>query len=374
MSRCVGESKTVYRIGENEFAILMDDVSQRNEIAQFAQQIVYTLITPYFPNQEQVRVQVGSGIAFYPEHGSSPEELLSAADKSLYGCHRSLSDSYRFYSPIMAAIDAERRWLETNLKYALNRNELQIYYQPQINVTTGRIVGLEALLHWQHPKRGGIPAKTFIPVAEEMGLIVPINEWVLQTACGMAQGWQALSRVPLQMTVNLSAGEFLPGFLAATVKAVLQHTCLDPKLLVLELSETCLMDNIDVAIAILQEIKAMGVTISVDEFGTSYSWLKHLRSLPIDYLKIDRSFVSQVTENRKDAGIVKIITDLAKELKIEVIAEGVETYEQLSFLDRQRCYLIQGNFYSPPLPAKAIDRLLAEDKRFDEVPLPRRAE
>lgn len=362
LSQCVGPQDTLARLSGDEFSILLTQMGLKENVAALAQTILETLGEPYELSLRKVSIQISIGIALYPEHSSNPEKLLTHADTARRWCRQQGGGSYEFYSSQMDAQKEERRLLKTDLGTALEKSEFELYYQPQVDIMTGQILGMEALLRWCHPQRGIVCPSQFIPVAEETGLIISIGEWVLKRACAQAQTWQKSSGRPLQVSVNLSARQFGQENLVETVAWVLSETGLDPQFLALELTETSVMSDVNSSISILQELKEMGIEISIDDFGTGYSSLNYLKSFPIDTLKIDRSFISQVPSNVHDAAIAKAIIAMAHSLQIKVIAEGVETSAQLAFLCQQGCHGIQGYFYSPPLPAAEFTEFLAANK------------
>jgi diguanylate cyclase len=355
---------TISRFGGDEFSLIFPSTSQPQMVAML-QQLLLTLTKPYrLANQQDVFVHVSVGVALYPENSDSADELLTQADAARRFCRKQGGNTYQFYDAGMVTADTERRSLEVDLNAALERSEFLLHYQPQVNAITGRMVGVEALLRWQHPTRGMVSPVEFIPIAEETGAIIAIGAWVLRAACVEVKALQASSLVPVRVSVNLSAQQFRQKDLVEMVSQILKETELDPHQLVLELTETSVMEDIEAAVNTLQAFKAMGIEISIDDFGTGYSSLSYLRRLPLDVLKVDRSFVSQVTENDHDAAIATAVIAMAKSLKLKVIAEGVETEEQLAFLRQQGCYLIQGFLYSRPLPIADIQKLLVDDKRL----------
>jgi diguanylate cyclase len=355
---------TVSRFGGDEFSLIFPATSQ-SEMVPLVQQLLLTLTKPYrLENQQDVFVHVSLGIALYPDNSDNPDQLLTQADAARRFCRKQGGNTYQFYEAAMATADTERRSLEVDLNAALERSEFLLHYQPQVNAITGRMVGVEALLRWQHPTRGMVSPVEFIPIAEETGGIIAIGAWVLRAACVEVKALQASCLVPLRVSVNLSAQQFRQKDLVEMVTQILKETELDPHQLVLELTETSIMEDIEAAVNTLQAFKAMGIEISIDDFGTGYSSLSYLRRLPLDVLKVDRSFVSQVTENEHDAAIATAVIAMAKSLKLKVIAEGVETEEQLAFLRQQGCYLIQGFLYSRPVPIAEIQKLLGDDNRL----------
>ncbi len=358
----MGPQDTLARLSGDEFSILLTQMVLKENVEALVEVILETLAKPYELSSPKVSIQTSIGISLYPDHSSNPDQLLIHADTTRRWCQQQGGGSYEFYSPQMDAQKEERRLLEIDLGTALEKSEFELYYQPQVDIMTGQIVGMEALLRWCHPQRGIVSPERFIPVAEETGLIISIGEWVLQRACAQAQTWQKSSGRPLQVSVNLSARQFQQENLVETVALVLSETGLDPQLLALELTETSVMSDVNASISILQELKGIGIKISIDDFGTGYSSLNYLKSLPIDTLKIDRSFISQVTSNDQDAAIAKAIIGMAHSWQLKVIAEGVETAAQLAFLCQEGCHRIQGYFYSTPLLAAEFTQLLAANK------------
>ncbi len=336
-----------------------------DEALTAAIQPLLALVTqPYSLNGQTVSITVSIGAALGPDHGTQADQLMLQADTARRWCRQQGGNSYALYQPELEAVDVERRSLEADLNLALGRSQFQLHYQPQVNIATGRIIGVEALLRWHHPTRGAVPPTIFIPIAEDSGVILPLGEWVLRTACQEMQTLQALTDIPLHISVNLSARQFRHPNLVEMIGTVLQETGFNPTQLAIELTETSVMENVDAAIQTLESLKSLGMDISIDDFGTGYSSLNYLRRLPLDVLKIDRSFVNQVTESDRDAAIASAIISMAKSLNLKVIAEGVETAGQLAFLQAQGCHLIQGYLFSRPLPLAAMQALLQSDHRL----------
>ena len=269
-------------------------------------------------------------------------------------------NNFQFYTPAMNEEAMERVRIESALRNALERNEFVLHYQPQVNLVSGQVVGMEALIRWQHPELGVVAPHRFVSVAEETGLIVPIGAWVMRTACAQNQAWQDAGLGPLRVAVNLSARQFGAPDLLADIAAVLSETGLAPDRLDIELTESLFMSDVNLAVETLHGMKQLGVNLSIDDFGTGYSSLSYLSRFPIDVLKIDRSFVSDITRDASDAAIVASIIALAHNLKLDVIAEGVETAEQLDYLRRHHCDEMQGYYFSKPLPAAEFEQLLRQ--------------
>jgi EAL domain-containing protein (putative c-di-GMP-specific phosphodiesterase class I) len=302
------------------------------------------------------------GIAAYPGDGIDPETLIRNADLAMYRAKETGRNNFQFYTAAMNERLLERLRIEGDMRTALERKEFVLHYQPQIDLCSGRTVGMEALIRWQHPTLGMVPPLRFIGLAEETGLIIPIGDWVLRTACAQAKAWQRAGFPDLCVAVNLSARQFAQNDLVESIASALQESGLAPRYLELELTESLVMSDVDGAIEILRALKDLGVHLSLDDFGTGHSSLSYLKRLPIDTLKIDQSFVRDITHAPDDEAIVASIISLAHNLKRRVIAEGVETKEQLSYLRRHGCTQIQGYYFSKPVSAESFERLLQQDR------------
>jgi diguanylate cyclase len=298
------------------------------------------------------------GVSMFPEHGRDSHSLLERADAAMCSAKDQSVNDVQFYSEGIDTQIRVRLRLENGLRLALERNELFLVYQPQINTLTGEISGLEALLRWQHPEMGLIPPNDFISVAESSGLIVPIGEWVLRTACMQGRMWQDAGLPAIPIAVNVSAIQLRQQGFCELIRSVLHETGLDPKYLELELTEGLLMTNVDVVFTVIQELRELGVKLTIDDFGTGYSSLNYLRQFKVNRLKIDRSFVREVPRNADDAAITTAIINMAKALNLDVLAEGVENVEQLDFLRAQNCFEIQGFYFSKPMAVDQIAKKL----------------
>lgn len=356
--RCLRNTDTVARLGGDEFAILLPRVSQVENVAKIAQKIIERLNRAWKIEHQEFHITASLGIALFPNDGRDPETLLKHADTAMYRAKDRGRNTYLLYTPAMNTRIMERLHLENDLRHALIRGEFRVFYQPQVNFKTGKIAGVEALVRWQHPKRGLIAPAEFIPLAEETGLIVPIGEWVMQQACATNKAWQDKGIRHTKVSVNISACQFGQQNLADTVAEVLQATGLEPRWLELEITESALMVDVDAAIITLNDLRTMGVNISIDDFGTGYSSLAYLKQFPIHTLKIDRSFVKDVATNPGDAAIVSTVIAMAQNLNLKVIAEGVETEEQLAFLEQRQCTEVQGFLFSKPVPAEEAEEIL----------------
>jgi EAL domain-containing protein (putative c-di-GMP-specific phosphodiesterase class I) len=307
-------------------------------------------------------VSCSLGISIYPEHGTDGETLIKHADAAMYTAKDNGRDNFQFFTSDMNAQAVERLNLENTLRTALDRKELFLMYQPQMNIASRKITGLEALLRWQHPEMGPVPPDEFIRIAENSGLIIPIGEWVLRTACSQARKWQDEGLTAVSVAVNVSAVQFRQEGFTKTIRRVLDETGLAPQYLELELTESLLLSNADVVFSVLHQLTAMGLRLAIDDFGTGYSSLSYLKKFPVSKLKIDRSFIRDIAVNPDDMAITTAIISMAKSLNLKVIAEGVENEAQMSFLRAHRCDEIQGYYFCKPLAADEVaDKLRADD-------------
>lgn len=370
LAGCVRRSDTVARVAGDEFALLLMQITHTEDVARIARRtedaveiargILRVLEPPFIFDEHQLYLTASIGIGLFPCDGEDAQTLLKNAGSARYRAKEQGGNNYQFYTADMNAKALKQLSLENNLHHALEHNEFVLHYQPQTEVGSGQVVGMEALVRWQHPDFGLIGPAEFIPLAEDTGLIVPIGEWVLRTACAQNKAWQEAGLSPMRISVNLSARQFQQPNLVETIARTLAETGLDPAYLELELTESSLMKNAETAIETLWKIKEIGVNLAIDDFGTGYSSLSYLKQLPIDVLKIDQSFVRDTTSDADDAAIVMAIIGLAHNLKLKVIAEGVETEEQLTFLRLLRCDEIQGYLCSEPLPAGAFQRFVSK--------------
>ncbi len=365
LQNCVRPGDTVARAGGDEFCIVLADLAHEGDVAEIIQKIRDSLSAPHRMADQELHLSVTIGVSLFPRNATEPEVLLKNADTAMYHA-KERGDGYQYYSPDMTVIATERLAIENDLRHALERRELFLHYQPQVNIHTGTITGVEALLRWRHPRLGLVSPAKFIPLAEDTNLILPIGEWVLREACAQAHAWQDAGLPPLRMGVNLSARQFRQPDLAGTVRRILDETGFDPKRLDIELTESTLVQNPEAAAEILTGLETLGVQISIDDFGTGYSSLSYLKRLPIDILKIDQSFVRDIATDPDDAAIVIAIITLARALGIQTIAEGVETREQAQFLRKHGCEAMQGFYFSKPIEADALAALLRKQARQSE--------
>jgi diguanylate cyclase (GGDEF)-like protein/PAS domain S-box-containing protein len=355
---CVRESDTVSRQGGDEFVLLLAEIADAKNAALCAQKLLTMLRAPNFIGHHGLEISASIGISIYPDDGMDPETLIKTADTAMFQAKEHGRNNYKFFEQEMNIRAVERQSIEEDLRGALERQEFLLEYQPKIDLQTGAITGAEALIRWLHPRRGLVSPLMFIPVAEDSGMILPIGMWVRREACQQARAWQDAGLPPLPVAVNISVVEFRDQNFLESVRAILKETRLDPHYLELELTESVLMQHAETTTSLLQQLKAMGVQLAVDDFGTGYSSLSYLRRFPIDALKIDRSFVREITTNPDDATIVSAVISMGRSLKQRVIAEGVETREQLAFLQNQQCAEGQGYYFSRPVPPKQFARLL----------------
>ncbi len=361
---CVGEQDTVAHLRGDEFAILLSATSQRREAAQIAESLLKAFSSPFLVSNHEIFLSDAKiGIAFYGRDGRDLDTLIKHASAAREDAKKPGKNPYQFYIASIGAKSQQALLLELELRQALTGGEFQVYYQPKVNLKTGEIDGAEALVRWNHPERGSVSPADFIPLAEKTGFIVPLGEWVLRTACAQGYVWQAAGFSPLRIAVNLSGHQFNQPRLSRLVVDILKETGLDPSYLELEITESALMQNPKAAIAMLSKLKSLGLQISIDDFGTGYSSLSYLRQFPFDILKIDRSFVCQLTKDAKNAAITTAILQMARSLNLKVVAEGVETEAELAFFQGQ-CDEIQGYWFSPPVSAEAFEELLSGNKRL----------
>ena len=348
----------VARQGGDEFTVSLIDLRSPQDAAKVAERMLRDLEQPLYIEGQELNVTASIGIAIFPENGQDAETLLKNSDIALYQAKAAGRNIYKFFNQEMNAAALEKLKLEDELKHAIGRNEFVLYYQPKVDIESGRIVGVEALIRWRHPQRGIVLPGLFIGIAEEAGMIVPIGQWVLQTACQQLAAWRQANLPQISVAVNLASPSFRSVDLAREVSAVLDSYQLRPDLLELEVTESMLMENVDVTLRTLRQLRELGVKLAIDDFGTGHSSLSYLRRFRVDQLKIDRSFVAEITKSASDAAITTIIILLGRELNLEVVAEGVETAEQARLLREQGCRLLQGYFFGSPVPADELARQL----------------
>jgi len=344
-------SDTVSRQGGDEFVILLSEITYPEDAATSARKILLSLSAPHSIVGQDLHIDGSIGISIYPEDGEDAETLIKSADTAMYHAKENGRNNFQFFKAEMNLKAVERQSLESGLRRALEREEFLLHYQPKVNLETGDITGVEALIRWRQPDRGLVPPSQFVPIAEDCGLILHIGRWVLREACRQARAWQDAGLPPVPVAVNVSAVEFRDKGFVEGVRAILSETGLEARYLDLELTEGVLMEDGESTAAVLRTLKMMGVHLAVDDFGTGYSSLSYLRQFPIDVLKIDKSFVHQISGDPNDSAIVSAVIDMGKNLKQRVVAEGIETQEQLAFLQARHCAEGQGYLFSRPLAA-----------------------
>jgi diguanylate cyclase (GGDEF)-like protein/PAS domain S-box-containing protein len=354
LSLCLDENTHLARMGGDEFIFIFNNFKSQQEITKLADKVLEKFTKPFHIKSIEIHTSVSIGIAIYPDYPLKPEDFMVYADNAMYQAKEQGKNGYVIYTEELIQHLTEKITLESDLRRALDEEEFVLHYQPQICNETGHIVGVEALIRWNHPTLGMIYPDKFIQLAEETGLISEIGEWVIEHACLQNKKWQDAGLKPIKISVNLSTQQFLKQNLVNFIKLVLDKTMLDPRYLVLEITESMAMD-FDYSLDVLQQLKDIGIGISIDDFGTGYSSLSYLKLFPLDYLKIDKSFVRDIYDDENDANIVKAIITLAHNLNLKVIAEGVETNEQLQFLKKYGCNHIQGYIYSKPLTSSNLE-------------------
>lgn len=357
------EGDTVARMGGDEFAVLIENPKTLMDVSACAQRLAEHMSAPYALGGKDCSVTISIGISIFPTDGSDSQALLKAADVAMYRAKETGRNNYLYYSPVMNVHTAERLQLESDLRRALERGEFLLHYQPKVELATGLITGIEALLRWKHPHRGLVPPMEFISLAEETGLIVPIGEWVLACACARNKVWQDQGFAKMSVAVNLSARQFADPMLLPKLTRIIRASGLDPSSLELEITESMVMSYGESAVAVLDSLKSIGVQIALDDFGTGYSSLAYLKRFPIDTIKVDRSFIRDISADSDDKKITRAIIALAHSMRLKVVAEGVETADQLAFLRAQRCDAVQGYFLYRPLPELEVADVLALNRR-----------
>ena len=355
-------SDVLARLGGDEFVVLLEEVQEPQEAAQVARKLLSTAIQPIEIQGQECRVTASVGIATFPADAADAQALMKNADAAMYLAKEEGKNNYQFHSRSTNALSIERLALETNLRRALERNEFKLQYQPQVAAKTGEITGAEALLRWWNPELGAVPPARFIPLAEDTGLIVPIGRWVLNTACAQNVAWQRAGLPPIRMAVNISPRQFKDHNLIRDIAAALEQSGMTPELLELEITEGVIMHDVNQAVRQLHSIKAMGVRLAIDDFGTGYSSLAQLKRLPIDTLKVDRSFIREIPNDPEDKAITEAVIAMGKTLGVTVVAEGVETADQHDFLSSHACNELQGFLFSKPCHPEALADLLRSKK------------
>ncbi len=346
------------RIGGDEFTLIIPNLSNRKNSADFAEKIINLFKKPFKIADKEVLISPSIGIAICPDDGNSVEDLLKNADAAMYRAKKVGKNTFRYYSPEMNQQAKQHSVLERKMQYAIKNQEFKLYYQPQYNIHTSQLVGMEALIRWEDPDVGLVSPGDFIPLAEKTGMIIPIGEWVIQAACQQAKIWHEQGFRNLHIGANLSMRQFFDPHLVDTIKSAIGKTGFNPNFLELDITETAMMHDTDRAIDILNELKGIGIKISLDDFGTGYSSLIHLKNFHTDTLKIDQNFIRKADMEGRDGAIITAIIDMCYSLGIKVIAEGVENNDSLDFLKKKSCHIAQGFLLSPPLPVEEFQKLL----------------
>jgi diguanylate cyclase (GGDEF)-like protein/PAS domain S-box-containing protein len=362
---CVEPNNTVSRQGGDEFIVLLGRLDRAEDAVSIAKRVLEAIAGPHLIDDDDLHVTTSIGISIYPDDGLDAETLIKNADTAMFQAKENGRQIYQFFEPAMNVRAVERQSIEESLRRALQREEFTLHYQPKIDLVTGEVTGAEALIRWLHPTRGLISPERFIPIAEDCGLILPITRWVLREACSQHQAWAAAGLPPISMAVNISALDFRAETFLESVFSIIDETGIDPRWLELELTERVLMRRAESTELIFKTLKARGVKLAVDDFGTGYSSLSYLRSFPVDAIKIDQSFIRQISSTPDDTSIVRAMIDMGRDLKLRVIAEGVETQDELAFLRAHRCDEAQGFLFSRPVLPEAFADLL--EKRSFQV-------
>jgi diguanylate cyclase (GGDEF)-like protein len=359
LQECVRVEDTVARLGGDEFLLLLQDIGNATAAAMAGRRVLQSLAEPFMIDRHELFVSVSVGITLFPHDGDDTETLIKNADMAMYRAKDEGKRGMQLYSPDLNSEVNRRLLMENNMRKGLTRGEFEVYYQPKVRLSDGQLVGMEALLRWNQPEVGMISPVEFIPLAEESGLILPIGEWVLREACHFTKALHDAGHPELSVAVNLSTRQLLWQFdLVDMLEATLAESELPARRLELEVTESVIMRNMEASIATMQRIRDLGIRISLDDFGTGYSSLFYLKKLPIDTIKIDRAFVRDLPQNREDVAIIQGIIAMARSLNLEVVAEGVETLEQLDFLRQSQCHLMQGFYFSRPVPSDEFKDLL----------------
>jgi EAL domain-containing protein (putative c-di-GMP-specific phosphodiesterase class I) len=350
------------RLGGDEFIVLLSEIRKIEDALKIAERINDAMSIPFSLVNQEIFVSVSTGIAVYPVDGNSSDILLKNADSAMYYAKEQGRNNYQFYMQSMNARALECLTMENDLRRALDNDELLLYYQPQVDIIHGRVIGVEALIRWQHPEKGMVSPAEFIPIAEKNGLINPIGAWVIKTACNQLRKWQDQGVTDISMSVNIASQQFQQEQFIQIISDAVHSAGISTSDLILEITESTLMQETDTTSKKLHEVTAMGVQLSIDDFGTGYSSLSYLKRFPIQAIKIDYSFVKEIISNPDDAAIVEAIISMAGSLKLDVVAEGVETEEQLKFLRDQGCKLVQGFLFSRPLSAEDMYGFLSSEE------------
>jgi len=360
---CVREGDVVFRVGASEFALLVEDVVNPGDAACVARRVIEVCARPLSIGRHEVNTAASVGITVFPDDDRSPERLVRNADAALHRAKEAGRNRYEFYTPEMNLRAIERLELESALQRALGSREFTVHYQPRVDASSEEVVAVEALLRWRHPTLGLLAPDRFMPLLEDTGLILPAGEWILRQTCEQVVAWRGSGYADLRASVNVSPEQFHSGKLAAAVRQALDETRLPPAALELEISESLLVESADEAVMRLEELRRLGVQLSIDDFGAGYTSLSYLKRFPVDFLKVDRGLIKGLPESRKDRAIVSAVASMASALGIGLVAEGVERRSQADFLARHNCQELQGNLYGRPVPADELELILARQRR-----------
>ncbi len=359
---CVRSSDVVARLGADEFVVLVQEIAGKQQVASVARNVLAATIRPMQISGQECRVTASVGISMFPGDGDDEQVLMKNADLAMYKAKEEGKNNFQFYTPDLKAHTVEKLALEAHLRQAVERNEFDVFYQAKVSIQTGEIRGVEALLRWNNPTLGHVSPAQFIPLTEETGLIIPLGRWVIRKACEQVRNWNGQALPPVCISVNLSPRQFSDPELLPYIKRTLMETGIEPARLELEITESMVMHNAERALQKLNEIKALGIRIAIDDFGTGYSSLSQLKKFPVDTLKVDRSFIRELQTDEEDRAITQAIITMAKTLGLTVVAEGVETAEQQTFLSNHACDEIQGYYFSRPIPCSDFEKLLRTHK------------
>ncbi|KAE9634523.1 EAL domain-containing protein [Defluviitalea raffinosedens] len=361
---CLCQKDFISRFEGDEFAVLIPEVIDKNDVINIVKKFIHVFQAPFILDGKKFHITASMGIAVYPDDAEDVKTIVQYADMAMNYAKEKGRNQYYFFESCISAKVLEKYQLEEDLRQALDHQEFVLCYQPQIDIMTGKIVGVEALIRWIHPTKGCISPAHFIPLAEETGLIVPIGEWVIRTACQQSAEWRKKGFRDVRISVNLSAKQFQQPDLVEMITKIIEETDMNPGLLDLEITESLAMMDIELTKEILGKLKKMNINISLDDFGTGYSSLNYLKQLPINTVKIDKTFVDNITVDKGQQTIAKAVIDLSHNMALQVIAEGVETWDQYSFLKYQQCDKVQGYLFSKPLSLEEIENILKEDEGF----------
>lgn len=363
LKNSIGDGHILARMGGDEFVCILRNLQNEADAEKIAKEIISDFSQPFSLHDIEIHISTSIGISLFPYDGDDGEILLTNADSAMYRAKKKGRNQYEKANVEANAGCFERLIIENELRKALEKNELSLNFQPQLDIKHEKIIGFEALLRWNHPDLGNIPPAEIIPIAEETGLILPIGDWVLKNACLKLKEWEKAGFHSLRIAVNLSAQQFLQKNMVEKIKAVINETSINPEYLELEITEGVVIHDVDSAISVLQQLKDIGIQISIDDFGTGYSSLNYLKKLPVNTLKIDRSFIFDIDTNPSSKALTSAITTMAHDLKLNVVAEGVETYKQLSYVKKSSCDVIQGYYFSRPLKSEHVIDFLINTKQ-----------